>query len=65
MTGLTPEHMAIAAAVKAADDAFQSALVKRYGKQAGQMRYRYDLPDDLKLLALAYQVASKAWINRT
>lgn len=44
-----------------ADDAFQAALVSRYGKDAGDMRYSYYLPDDLRALGDAYVAAADAW----
>ena len=50
------------AAAVAADDAFHKALVKEYGRsKAGDMRYRYDLPPEIKKLALAFQLSMQAW----
>ena len=48
---------------KAADKAFQTALVARYGTKAGDMRYSYDLPADLKALGQAKVNADHAWLD--
>jgi hypothetical protein len=46
-------------AAQAADDAFQAALVARYGAKAGTMRYcTAALPAPIKTLAEAYQAAA-------
>ena len=45
-----------------AETRFWGALVKRYGKRAGDMRYRTDiLPADILALAMAYQAACETW----
>jgi hypothetical protein len=43
------------------DDLFQAALVARYGKDAGDMRYSYSLPLDLRQLADDMILAGEAW----
>ncbi len=45
---------------EAADNALQAALVAKYGKQAGDMRYRTkELPPEIQALAMAYQDAHR------
>lgn len=47
-----------------ADEAFQKALVKEYGKRAGDMRYRSSQhPPHIKHLAQIKQAADERWLN--
>ncbi len=49
-------------AVMRAESLFETALRKRYGSRAGDMRYRTnELHTDVRDLALAYQAAMEAW----
>lgn len=43
-----------------ADNAFQRALVAQYGKRAGDMRYAYNLPGPIMVLANKKKVADEA-----
>jgi len=67
-SGLPPTKEEIAegesahAALMKADGAFQTALVKKYGVRAGDMRYMTEkLPPDLKKLSAAFQQATESW----
>jgi hypothetical protein len=68
VTGETPtaeelsECDRLHAALMQADGEFQTELVKRYGRNAGDMRYRSDLhTPKLKTLADRYVKACNAW----
>jgi len=52
-------------AAKAADDAFHAALVARYGRSAGDMRYRPDEhTPEIRALGEAKDAADDRWITR-
>jgi hypothetical protein len=46
-----------------ADKAFQTALENAYGPNAGDMRYRRDLPPAIASLGKRYQIASEAMMG--
>ncbi len=68
VTGLAPtEDEKVSAdkahsAVMAADEAYQTALEKAYGKRAGDIRYQPSKQTaDIKALGDAYKVSLEAW----
>jgi len=46
-----------------ADKAFGDALKAKYGKAAGDMRYRYDLPEEFAELKNAKLEADEAYLS--
>ena len=62
---LTADDLALYAAANKADDAFQAAVIKQFGKNnAGTMRYMGSKHNaETKAASSAYWIAANAWLD--